>query len=119
MSSWAKELKAVGLIPSVRILEECPVTKGIEREAYWIVETKADLNVQLPRFCPKDLDKFPYESTIAAVERRYILEVLDYTQGNKRAACKILGIGRQTLYNRLATFDTTHDDAKLRRILDI
>ena len=34
------------------------------------------------------------------VEKEYILEVLEHTGGNKEKALKILGISRQTLYNK-------------------
>ena len=39
--------------------------------------------------------------TLAAVEARYIRSVLEWTEGNKQRAAKILGIGRKTLYRKL------------------
>ncbi len=39
--------------------------------------------------------------TLAELEARYIRTVLDWTQGNKQRAAKILGIGRKTLYRKL------------------
>jgi Response regulator containing CheY-like receiver, AAA-type ATPase, and DNA-binding domains len=39
--------------------------------------------------------------TLAAVEARYIRCVLEWTEGNKQRAAKILGIGRKTLYRKL------------------
>lgn len=39
--------------------------------------------------------------TLAEVEARYIRSVLDWTEGNKQRAAKILGIGRKTLYRKL------------------
>ncbi|MFP4278471.1 MAG: sigma-54-dependent transcriptional regulator [Halochromatium sp.] len=39
--------------------------------------------------------------TLAEVEASYIRSVLDWTQGNKQRAAKILGIGRKTLYRKL------------------
>jgi DNA-binding NtrC family response regulator len=39
--------------------------------------------------------------TLAEVEARYIRSVLEWTQGNKQRAAKILGIGRKTLYRKL------------------
>jgi two-component system response regulator HydG len=38
------------------------------------------------------------------VERRYILRVLEATSGNKRAAAKILGFDRRTLYRKLERY---------------
>jgi two-component system response regulator HydG len=40
--------------------------------------------------------------TLASIERRYILSVLDQVKGNKSEAAKILGITRQTLRKKLA-----------------
>ncbi|MFP4496500.1 MAG: helix-turn-helix domain-containing protein, partial [Halochromatium sp.] len=39
--------------------------------------------------------------TLAEVEASYIRSGLDWTQGNKQRAAKILGIGRKTLYRKL------------------
>ncbi|MGC4063913.1 MAG: helix-turn-helix domain-containing protein [Polyangiaceae bacterium] len=38
------------------------------------------------------------------VERRYILRVLDACSGNRTHAARVLGIGRKTLYRRLALY---------------
>jgi two-component system response regulator HydG len=38
------------------------------------------------------------------VERRYILRVLDACSGNRTHAARVLGIGRKTLYRRLARY---------------
>ena len=40
--------------------------------------------------------------SLATAERRHINRVLDAVDGNKTQACKILKIGRGTLYNKLA-----------------
>ena len=39
--------------------------------------------------------------TLAAIERAYVLKVLEQTKGNKSEAAKILGITRQTLRKKL------------------
>lgn len=39
--------------------------------------------------------------TLEEVERAYIRQVLDQTEGNKKRAAELLGITRKTLYNRL------------------
>lgn len=36
--------------------------------------------------------------TLAELQRRYVLHVLDRTNGNKERAARILGINRRTLY---------------------
>ena len=43
--------------------------------------------------------------TLGEVEKQYILRVLEETGGNKARAAKILGISRETLYQKLKTFE--------------
>ncbi|MGE0757466.1 MAG: sigma 54-interacting transcriptional regulator [Pirellulaceae bacterium] len=45
------------------------------------------------------------------LERRHIEFVLRHCQGNKSQACKILGIGRATLYAKLSEHDSQSNDA--------
>jgi two-component system response regulator HydG len=42
--------------------------------------------------------------SLEEVERRYILRVLDACSGNRTHAARVLGIGRKTLYRRLASY---------------
>ena len=42
----------------------------------------------------------PFQS-LQAIEREHILKVLDYANGHKTRAAKILGIGRKTLYRKI------------------
>jgi Nif-specific regulatory protein len=44
--------------------------------------------------------------SLREVERRHIAYVLDQCGGNKTQACKILGIGRATLYSKVGVMDT-------------
>ncbi|MEO1980262.1 MAG: sigma 54-interacting transcriptional regulator [Fuerstiella sp.] len=49
----------------------------------------------------------PWEGTLvplAVAERRHILSVLERVGGNKTQACRILGIGRGTLYKKLEEY---------------
>ncbi len=39
--------------------------------------------------------------TLKEAEKQYIAHVLEQVDGNKTKACKILGIGRGTLYKKL------------------
>ena len=39
-----------------------------------------------------------------AMERSKIIEILHETSGNKQEAAKRLGIGRQTLYNKIKLY---------------
>jgi transcriptional regulator with GAF, ATPase, and Fis domain len=43
---------------------------------------------------------------LAEVERQYILRVLDETEGNKAKAAAILGISRETLYQKLKLYES-------------
>ncbi|MEW6379863.1 MAG: sigma-54 dependent transcriptional regulator [bacterium] len=45
--------------------------------------------------------------TLADMERDHILKALRHTGGNKEQAAKLLGIGRSTLFRKLAGFDDT------------
>jgi DNA-binding NtrC family response regulator len=42
---------------------------------------------------------------MAAMERNTIIQILRQTQGNKVETAKRLGIGRQTLYNKIKQYD--------------
>ncbi|MGE0374488.1 MAG: sigma 54-interacting transcriptional regulator [Planctomycetaceae bacterium] len=46
--------------------------------------------------------------SLAEAELRHILNVLDMVEGNKSKACKILGIGRGTLYKKLEESAALH-----------
>lgn len=125
VAQWIRELRAIRLVPSLQVLETTTKELAAERESHWIEQTLSDLNVTPPvptapkiqASCPKQ--KVANDKTLVAVEREHILNVLAHSNGNKLLAAKTLGIGRQTLYNKLAAFDPEDDDAKLRRILDI
>ena len=55
---------------------------------------------QLPDGRPAE-DATPTARTLAAVERSYILKVMQQVKGNKSEAAKVLGITRQTLRKKL------------------
>jgi len=42
---------------------------------------------------------------LAEVEKRYIFRVLEETEGNKARAATILGISRETLYQKLKQYE--------------
>jgi transcriptional regulator with PAS, ATPase and Fis domain len=50
-------------------------------------------------------ESLPDDLSMAAAERRHILRVLETAEGNRFQAAKLLGISRQTLYNRLKEQD--------------
>jgi transcriptional regulator of acetoin/glycerol metabolism len=43
--------------------------------------------------------------SLSEVERQYILRVLEETEGNKAKAASILGISRETLYQKLKLYE--------------
>jgi two-component system response regulator HydG len=47
--------------------------------------------------------------SMAEVERRYVLRVLEASGGNKSLAAKILGFNRKTLYRKLAEYGVERD----------
>ena len=47
------------------------------------------------------LDGIRVGSTVAEVERHFILATMEQCDGDKRKAAEILGISLKTLYNRL------------------
>jgi DNA-binding NtrC family response regulator len=51
------------------------------------------------------VDAFEQRLTLREVERRYILEVLRQTDGNRSRAAEILGLDRKTLYRKLQEYD--------------
>jgi len=67
--------------------------------------TVADLG--LPDANPAPRDRETRLTTLKEAEIRYIQQVLASVKGNKTQACKILGIGRATLYSKLSG---QHDD---------
>ena len=47
--------------------------------------------------------------TLAEIERRHILRVLDQVGGNRRRCAEILGIDRKTLHRKLARYRNGED----------
>ena len=60
----------------------------------------AHLPVEIRASVPVE-DSLPADLSIDAAERRHIMRVLALTGGNRSRAAKLLGMSRQTLYNRL------------------
>jgi len=61
-----------------------------------------------PRNEPENLDtENPVDWSMAAVERKHILRVLDAADGNKSEAARRLGLSRKTLERKLASWRST------------
>lgn len=103
VSDWVQSLKAKGYAPGIRSLCVTDEINAGSIEALQIAQLDPPLNRSRPalpfNFTP------PERLSLAAMEGRYIRHVLEHCEGNKRAAAKALGIGRQTLYNKLAAHE--------------
>jgi two-component system response regulator HydG len=78
----------------------------------WILPT--DLPARLHEVIPPELptrlpDAEADLCTLADVERRHALRVLQALQGNKAQAARVLGIGRKTLYRKLESWGVPLD----------
>ncbi|MBL0337059.1 MAG: sigma-54-dependent Fis family transcriptional regulator [Chitinophagaceae bacterium] len=62
----------------------------------------------LPEHLPYDIQKQntsgPHELSLAAVEKQHILKILQYTNGNKAKAARLLEIGLATLYRKMEEY---------------
>ncbi len=67
--------------------------------------TAAEVVLYLPAGAPDDLDAGLL--SIADIERRHIVKVLQRCSGNRARAARILGIDPKTLYNKLKTYHIT------------
>lgn len=101
---WIKGLADDGLPPCLIVLGEFTTEdEALKRERELILSLPDLLNGPA-QGGPVTVSKtaiIPGES-MESLERRHILGVLDRVGGNKLQAARVLGIGRQTLYNKLA-----------------
>ena len=61
-------------------------------------------HLNLPQFSQSGEPEVAGLTLMERTERAKIIEVLEQTGGNKFKTAKLLGIGRQTLYNKLKSF---------------
>ena len=99
---WVKFLIAEGVPLSFKVLEMVDDRIAFARERHWIAKL-ADKHDLINK--PQAANDFEFPPSgvcsLAEMEAKYILWVLDGCKGNKLEASKLLGIGRQTLYNKL------------------
>lgn len=100
---WVKLLIEQGRMPAYKILQRVAENESKAAETKWIntLCTSALLNKRQIESVNGEVFRIESFVPLESVKQQYIEAVLRYTNNNKRAACKILKIGRQTLYNRL------------------
>lgn len=99
--AWVKSVRAQGRCVSVRILETTDEMNSKSCEAKWI---QANDNGELLNLDKGQIVKEFLTTPIVSLrdlEHKYIRWVMGYCDGNKKVAAKLLGVGRQTLYNKL------------------
>jgi len=105
------------LIERIVLLENDEVLREDHLPAEMIAAVEA-----LPRTLRDALaEGDPEMPTLAEVEQEHILRVLDYTEGNRSRAARILGISRQSLIERIkriaARGSLVNDDALRARLV--
>lgn len=124
-AKWMQQLRRDGVKPVAVLLEETDLAGANDAETKWILKyygSPQSLNsapcastviIRVPKPFPAIVNPPSGNGkllTLAKVEERYILAVLRRCRWNKLAAAKILGIGRQTLYLKLAEYRRTIEE---------
>ena len=112
----ANQRPVVGISPEALMVLQQANWPGNVRELEHTIESAVvmtsheiilpdDLPVTLRESAPvAAAPEFPDLVTLEEMERRYLIKVLEETQGNKAQAAKILGIDRRTLYRMAERF---------------
>lgn len=112
---WIEALARDGIMPQMIVVEETTESESDAKERLWIARFKlsdlvnASANPK-PQKAPPANPPIPLPvrqttlKTISEVERDVIAQMLKDTGGNKLEASKRLGIGRQTLYNKIKLY---------------
>ncbi len=101
---WVKELKNIGLSPSYVVLQAFTSKENaLKAEQKWIKNCRSEFlinKIQIP-----DVILPTCQNSSVGSLRRVVLQnavkTLEDNGNNKRVTARILGIGRQTLYNML------------------
>jgi Nif-specific regulatory protein len=109
-SAAVERLKAYRWPGNVRELENCIESASVLCEGEILPEHLPLPSVDRPTAADAAASPVNVHATLAEVERRHILGVLDAHQGNRTAAAKSLGIGRNTLARKLREYGLPGDD---------
>lgn len=99
--SWIKGLQAIGFCPALTVLDSVTDESADAVEIQRINEHRPPLNRN--RLLGVPTPAMPNGATLDDAERNLIVNVLKL-HGNKVKAASVLGIGRQTLYNKLTKY---------------
>ncbi len=83
------------------LLQAVVLSKGdvLEKENI-LLRNKSDAKIE-------EEDEDIFNLTLADVEKNHIQKVLDHLKWDKQTACKVLGISKPTLYNKIHTYGLT------------
>jgi DNA-binding NtrC family response regulator len=117
---WIESLRQHGIFPQMQIVAWVPDADAVETEKVWIARVRPDFltnsstvksrnNQHNAKAAQSELVQALVTSdtqangwtTLQAVERAQIEKVLNDTGWNKLETTRQLGIGRQTLYNKI------------------
>lgn len=97
---WVRQVSRSGGIVGFDVLETVLERDGPSTERKWILQHRETVLNDLTALPTTERIDSPV-MTIREVTVSHARRVLDYCGGNKKKAARILGIGRQTLYNLL------------------
>jgi len=95
--SWASALALDGIPVGHKVLQEVE-SGGLEAESRFISELRPQLNTAVSTNYNFQINPI---ISLSELEGRYIRWTMEFFANNKVATAKALGIGRQTLYNKL------------------
>jgi len=105
---WLEELRSFGIMPQMIIVATVDQDSAENVEKAWIKKYKPG---QLTNICNvtkeqpvKPTVEFPNGDSLQAVEKAAIAKTLVEQRNNKLRTARVLGIGRQTLYNKLKSY---------------
>lgn len=112
--AWIHSLRQSGILPQMIVADWTNPLEADQAEREWIARLKPDLtNGKLVSSRPSPVaeekpakpQRLPARSeSFEATKRRAIEQALAAAGGNKLHASRMLGIGRQTLYNKLTEY---------------
>jgi DNA-binding NtrC family response regulator len=103
---WVNSVKQAGSTIAIKILETTDEFNSGEVEAQWIRKLKSEELLNTKSLPPAFEFKVSPITSLVDLELQYIRHALEMFGGNKQATAKALGIGRQTLYNKLELQET-------------